>query len=377
MAEEQGLGSTPRPDAPSRRGRSLVIHLVTLVLAAALPIIVFAAVIGGALRRLLARLVAAGGAIEPSPRTGFTVPFDPELFKHVALQLLDEAGVRYLLHAFATDMLDEGPAGVVFATKSGPVVIRARIVVDAIGAGDVAALAGASYDVGPAEDHLVQPIFGTPHPHEVAVNCTRVTEGLGTSVFDLTRAECGAPGGRRVRSSSSCGAACRASSAPIRCKAAFRWEFGRHAVSTVTTPDGVWLQSTTDRLAQLVGELLLDEQGGSAIVRGAPEFHHLAVGFVATSSATCTPCGVSFPRHGRGAGKADLLSRSPRTSVDRLPPVNQVEEDGDGRRHRSCPRHGGQLLYRFRRAWSDGSTGLPARTTRTAHTKGAAWCRPL
>jgi len=199
-------------------------------------------VVAGALRTLLERLVAAGGALRPSERTGFTLPFDPEVFKQVALELLDEAGVRYLLHAFATDVLGHGPDGVVLATKSGPVAITARAVVDCTGDGDVAALAGAPYEVGREDDHLVQPMtlvfrmvdfeaaafaayvkghpeqwrgvhglwdlvraateagelnlaredilfFGTPHEREVSINSTRVTGVLGTSVWDLTRAE--------------------------------------------------------------------------------------------------------------------------------------------------------------------------------------------
>jgi hypothetical protein len=59
-------------------------------------------VIAGALRKLLERLVATGGAISPSEETGFVVPFDPEVFKLVALDLLDEAGVQILFHAFAS-----------------------------------------------------------------------------------------------------------------------------------------------------------------------------------------------------------------------------------------------------------------------------------
>ena len=62
-------------------------------------------VIAGALRLLLERLIRAGGAIPPSLDTGYTVPFDPEIFKLVALDLLDEAGVRFLLHAFASDIV--------------------------------------------------------------------------------------------------------------------------------------------------------------------------------------------------------------------------------------------------------------------------------
>jgi glycine/D-amino acid oxidase-like deaminating enzyme len=200
-------------------------------------------VVAGALARLLSRLVRTGGAIAPSPETGYTVPFDPELFKIVALELLDDAGVRMLFHAFASDVEHDGPVrGVVFETKSGPVVIRARVVVDCTGDGDVAARAGAPYEIGRPEDGLVQPMtlmfrmvqferarfevyvrehpeqwrgvhglwdlirqaaeageldlpredilfFGTPHEGEVSVNSTRVMRVLGTEVFDWSRAE--------------------------------------------------------------------------------------------------------------------------------------------------------------------------------------------
>ena len=101
-------------------------------------------VVAGALAKLLGRLVRAGGAIPPSIATGYTVPFDPELFKLVALELLDDAGVQLLFHAFASDVEHGGPVqGVVFETKSGPLVIRARVVVDCTGDADVAARAGA------------------------------------------------------------------------------------------------------------------------------------------------------------------------------------------------------------------------------------------
>ena len=115
----------------------------------------------------------------------------------------------------------------------------ARAIVDATGDGDVAALAGAPFEVGRASDGLVQPMtlmfrmvefernafaayrqahpdqwrgvhglwelvreataagelalaredilfFGTPHERELSVNSTRVTGALGTDVWDLT-----------------------------------------------------------------------------------------------------------------------------------------------------------------------------------------------
>jgi ribulose 1,5-bisphosphate synthetase/thiazole synthase len=200
-------------------------------------------VIAGVLTALLERLVRAGGAISPSLETGYVVPFDPEVFKLVALDLLDEAGVRFLFHALASDVIGNHRVnGVVFETKSGPVVIRAPVVIDCTGDGDVAARAGAPYAVGRDDDQLVQPMtlmfritefdrshfeayvrehpdqwrgvhglwdlirkavadgnlrlpredilfFSTLHEREVSVNSTRVNKVLGTDVWDLTYAE--------------------------------------------------------------------------------------------------------------------------------------------------------------------------------------------
>ncbi len=200
-------------------------------------------IVAGIVVKLLDRLIKAGGALAPSLQTGYVVPFDPELFKLVALELLDEAGVQFLLHAFASAVIGDGRVeGAVFETKSGPVVVRARAVIDCTGDGDVAAHAGAPFEVGRADDGLVQPMtlmfrmvefereafaeyvrqhprewrgvhglwdlirraseagelrlpredmlfFATPHAREVSVNSTRVTGTLGTSVWDLSYAE--------------------------------------------------------------------------------------------------------------------------------------------------------------------------------------------
>jgi hypothetical protein len=199
-------------------------------------------VVGGVLARLLERLVRAGGAIPPSLATGYVVPFDPEWFKLTALDLLDEAGVQFLFHAFASGVLGGSKVeGAVFETKSGPIAIRAKVTIDCTGDADLAVQAGAPHEVGRA-DGLVQPMtlmfrmaqfghaafeqyvkqnpkqwrgvhglwdlvreatlagvlklpredilfFGTPHEGEVSVNSTRVTRVNGTDVWDLSYAE--------------------------------------------------------------------------------------------------------------------------------------------------------------------------------------------
>lgn len=201
-------------------------------------------VIEGVLKTLVNRMVERGGAIPPSPETGYVVPFDPEVLKLVTLELLDEAGVQFLFHSLATDIIGESNKveGVVFETKSGPVAIKAKTVVDCTGDGDVAEKAGAPFQIGRTVDGSVQPMtlmftmgefnkkafegyvrrhpdqwhgvhglwdlvqeateaeeldlaredvlfFATPHQHAVSVNSTRVIRVQGTSVWDLTYAE--------------------------------------------------------------------------------------------------------------------------------------------------------------------------------------------
>ncbi len=208
-------------------------------------------VVAGVLKKLVARLSLTGDALEPSPETGYTVPFDPEAMKSAALSLLEEAGVELLLHSMASDVVTERPrpacerkriGGVVFETKQGPVVVRANTVIDCTGDGDIAAFSGTPFEMGRDEDGLVQPMtlmfrmtgfderafsafarsnerqwkgvhglwdlvyeaaaagelhlpredilfFGGIRSGEVFVNSTRVAGVSGTNVVDLTRAE--------------------------------------------------------------------------------------------------------------------------------------------------------------------------------------------
>ena len=117
-------------------------------------------IIGGVLADLVERLIQAGGAFEPSPKTGFMVPFDPEIFKIEALNMVDSAGVDFLFNAFASGVTtdSDGVKGVIFETKSGPLVAPAKVVIDCTGDGDVASYAGAPFEIGRSKDNLVQPM---------------------------------------------------------------------------------------------------------------------------------------------------------------------------------------------------------------------------
>jgi len=80
----------------------------------------------------------------------YAVAFDPEALKFVALQMLDEAGVRIRLHSTFVDAIvqDGEVQGGIFETKSGRQAITARVTIDASGDGDVFARAGAPFETG-------------------------------------------------------------------------------------------------------------------------------------------------------------------------------------------------------------------------------------
>ena len=70
---------------------------------------------------------------------------DADFFKVVADQLIEEAGVRPILHCLVVEVIKEGSAvaGVITESKSGRLAILASRVVDCSGDADVAFLAGA------------------------------------------------------------------------------------------------------------------------------------------------------------------------------------------------------------------------------------------
>lgn len=200
-------------------------------------------IIAGVLQHFVTLLLELNGALPPSLHTGYIVAFDPEVFKIAAETMLDACNVHFLYHAWARGLVTlDGKRGVVFETKSGPKVILARVVIDCTGDGDIAAMAGAPFEVGRAGDHLPQPLslmfnivgldlprfqqfiknhldewtgveglrpmirqaemhgslnmprdtvllFGMPHKEELNVNCTRINKVSGLNVFDLTFAE--------------------------------------------------------------------------------------------------------------------------------------------------------------------------------------------
>ncbi len=90
----------------------------------------------------------------------YSVVFNAELYKFMSLSLLAEAGVDLLVLTSVSDVLveDGRVRGLIVENKSGRSAILGRVIVDATGDGDVAARAGAPYEVGRASDGRTQAI---------------------------------------------------------------------------------------------------------------------------------------------------------------------------------------------------------------------------
>ena len=103
---------------------------------------------GGVAEELNEKLVDVGGVVaEAGVSTTPLLSTDPEIAKIVLIEMLEEAGVEILLHAFVVGVVKDGKRvkGVIIESKSGRQAILADVVVDASGDADVAAFAGAEY----------------------------------------------------------------------------------------------------------------------------------------------------------------------------------------------------------------------------------------
>lgn len=111
---------------------------------------------GWLVRALIERLQAAGAWTVWK----FSHTFDPEAMKRELDAMLLEAGVDVLYHALCVDAVvqDGVVRGAIIETKAGREALLADVVVDCTGDGDVAARAGAAYELGRLSDGLVQPM---------------------------------------------------------------------------------------------------------------------------------------------------------------------------------------------------------------------------
>lgn len=82
------------------------------------------------------------------PLKGHNAYHDPECFKWVCLEILQEAGVQILLHSLAVDVIMNGNKlnGLIVENKGGRQAVCAKIIIDTTGDGDIAARSGADYE---------------------------------------------------------------------------------------------------------------------------------------------------------------------------------------------------------------------------------------
>ncbi len=128
-------------------------------------------IVGGIAQEIVTRLQAMGGSPghlhDSSDYVPTITPFDPEIHKALLFEMMREAGVHLLVHAyFLRAVMDgEAVAGTVFATVAGEREYRARITIDATADAYVAASAGVETQQGD-ERGRVQPatlIFRLSH----------------------------------------------------------------------------------------------------------------------------------------------------------------------------------------------------------------------
>jgi len=95
------------------------------------------------------------GATSPEPQSN-SEAINADMFKYVADVLVQESGVRPLLHTVAIDAIVEGDAiaGIIVHNKSGRGAILAKRVIDASGDADLAYFTGAPFRATPKEDML-------------------------------------------------------------------------------------------------------------------------------------------------------------------------------------------------------------------------------
>ncbi len=128
-------------------------------------------IVGGIAQEMVERLMRKGaspGHVRDSSDYVATItPFDPEVHKALLFEMMREAGVELLLHAYFLSAQTQGDTvtGAAFATIAGPQAQRARIVIDATADALVAASAGVPTQQGD-ERGRVQPatlIFRLSH----------------------------------------------------------------------------------------------------------------------------------------------------------------------------------------------------------------------
>jgi hypothetical protein len=114
-------------------------------------------IIGGIITETHERLLKEGHAIphmEPDFRGWYTFAYvDPDWWGLLIFEMMRENNVKLLLHSLAVDVVKEGKAvqGVVVENVSGRQTILGKVIIDCTGEGEIAARAGAPFELPPKD----------------------------------------------------------------------------------------------------------------------------------------------------------------------------------------------------------------------------------
>ena len=118
-------------------------------------------VVHGVADDLLGRIEALDGLNAPHMIFGKTKAqaYDTAAFKIAADDLLLARGADILFHAFAAGVVMDGARidALLIETKSGRMAVRGSVFIDCSGDGDLAAFAGAPFEIGRGDDDMLYP----------------------------------------------------------------------------------------------------------------------------------------------------------------------------------------------------------------------------
>jgi flavin-dependent dehydrogenase len=138
------------------------------VAATGLPILAFLdrtgkQVVKGIGDEMIKRLTAVGGSFDthiPCPIHNSFTPVNPYLFRSIAVEMCEEAGVSILFSTEIQDVqvTDGKITGVTLFSRGVSYQLACDVLIDATGDGTAAYMAGADYEMGNAKEGKVQPV---------------------------------------------------------------------------------------------------------------------------------------------------------------------------------------------------------------------------
>jgi 2-polyprenyl-6-methoxyphenol hydroxylase-like FAD-dependent oxidoreductase len=129
--------------------------------------------VAGLFQEVIDRMVAMGGAVDPSTTEAGSAwgsfielghanvtPFHVESLKMAALEMVCDSGAQIRFHTSFVDVIVDGEriSDIVILDKAGLGLLRPKVVIDTSGDGDIAAKAGAPFEVGRREDGRMMPV---------------------------------------------------------------------------------------------------------------------------------------------------------------------------------------------------------------------------